>query len=119
MPTLLFPVPPKSVFQFLCAIDAVPEYMGGKVEFEDDGFGTGFTWTEKRGLRKRRWTITAYDRRALTFTMESKDVVVKFAAKKGGAGSCNAQMNVSGPGAQKFLKTDGDRLERLKAFLQE
>lgn len=119
VPTLLFPVPPKNVFQFMCAIDAVGEYMGRKVEFEDDGFGLGFSWTEKKGFRKREWTITAYDRRALTYIMESKGLVVEYAAKKGGAGSCNAQMNVYGPDAKKFLKTDGDRLERLKAYLQE
>ncbi|MGB1696831.1 MAG: hypothetical protein ACPHK8_00355 [Thermoplasmatota archaeon] len=119
MPTLIFPAPPKNVFQFLCAIDAVPDYLGRKVQFDEDGFGEGFSWTEKKGFRSRKWTVTAYDRRALTFTMESDGVSVTFAAKKGGGGSCNAQMNVSGPGAAKFLKTDGDRLEKLKAYLQE
>jgi hypothetical protein len=118
VPTLLFPVPPKNVFQFMCAIDAVGEYMGRKVDFADDGFGLGFSWTEKKMFSKRAWTITAYDRRALTYTMESKGLVVKFAAKKGGAGSCNAQMNACGPDAAKFMKTDGDRLSRLMAYLE-
>lgn len=119
MSTVLFPAPPKHVFQFLCAVDAIPEYTRWTVEFADDGFGEGFTWTEKRGLKRRQWTITAYDRRKFTFTQSRGDLHVTFAAKKGGAGSTNAQMKATGPGAQKFLKSDGDRLDRLKAYLQE
>lgn len=118
MKTVLYPIPPKNTFQFLCAIDAIEEFTKWKVTFEDDGFGEGFTWTEKRGFKKRTWTITAYDRRKLTFTQETDGVKVTFAAKKGGAGSCNAQMQVTGPKADSFLKTDGDRLDSLKAYLE-
>ncbi|MGB1585536.1 MAG: hypothetical protein ACPHID_00635 [Thermoplasmatota archaeon] len=115
----LIRAPPKSVFQFLYDVTLLEDYSNWKVTLLDDAVGEGFRWRESRFLAKRTWTMTAFDRRALTFTATCGDLSLTMAAKKGGPGSCNVQMRVEGPDAAvaRFAKTDGDRLERLAALL--
>jgi hypothetical protein len=115
-----FPAPPKTVFQFLFDVSLIAEYTPWKVDFDGDEFGVGFTWHEKRLLSRRTWTVQAFDRRGLTFSASWGDIQVSFAAKKGGPGSCNVRMKVDGEPAavRKFLNSDGDRLELLRAYLQ-
>ena len=117
---VLFRFPPKSVFQVLTDPTLVEEFTAWRVKGDGPSrFEEGTTWTERRGLKRRRWTVTAYDRRGLTYTVEGQGVRVSVAAKKGGPGSCNVQMRVDGPASAvvRFEKTDGDRLEKLRDWL--
>lgn len=116
---VLLRFPPKSVFQVLTDPTVIEEFTNWRVQ-GPDRFDVGARWTERRFLRKRTWAVTAYGRRGLTFTMEGEGVTVAFAAKKGGPQSCNVQMQVDGPprAVARFEKTDGDRLERLRDWLE-
>lgn len=111
--------PPKSVFQFLYDVTQLEDYSDWNVTPLDDTVGEGFQWRESRLLRRRTWTMTAFDRRGFTFTATCGDLQLTMTAKKGGPGSSNVQMRVDGPDAavKRFAKTDGDRLERLAALL--
>ncbi len=111
--------PPKSVFQFLYDVTNLEEYSDWNVTPLEDTVGEGFQWRESRFLQRRTWTMTAFDRRKLTFTATSGDLTLVLAAKKGGPGSSNVQMRVDGPekAVARFAKTDGDRLDRLAALL--
>lgn len=111
--------PPKSVFQLLIDPTVIEEFTKWRVDAEEE-IGAGTEWTERRLLRKRSWAVTAFDRRGLSFTQSDGTVSVRFAAKKGGPGSCNVQMVVEGPEAavEKFLKSDGDRLDRMRDWLE-
>jgi hypothetical protein len=114
-----FRFPPKSMFQVLCEPATLEEFTPWKVN-EPARFERGATWSERRGLKRRNWTVTAYDRRGLSFTQEWRGLAVSFACKKGGPGSCNVQMDIEGHAGQvaRFRRTDGDRLERMKAWLE-
>ncbi len=113
-------MPPKPVFQFLCDPTIVEEFTKWRVQEGEGAFGPGFSWQESRLLARRNWTVTAYDRRGLTFTAKGNGVEVSFAAKKGGTGSCNLQMRVDGDAkaVARFEKTDGDRLEQFRALME-
>lgn len=117
----LIRAPPKAVFQFLADVTMLEEITTWKVQPDGDEVGQGFTWSEKRLLRRRRWEMTHFDRRGLTFTMEGNGLTVVIAAKKGGTGSCNIRMIVEGDdrAVRRFERTDGDRLERLAAYLED
>jgi hypothetical protein len=112
--------PPKAVFQFLWDVQLIEEYTKLKVTTSDDEVGAGFSWTERRLLRKRTWTMTAFDRRGLCFTATSGDLSVTWAAKKGGTGSTNLRMTAEGAKAAiaRFAKTDGKRMARLAGCLE-
>lgn len=111
--------PPKSVFQVLSDPTVLEEFTKWRVD-APDRLDVGSRWTERRWLRRRAWTVTAYDRRGLTFTVEGQGMTVSFAAKKGGPGSCNVQMRIEGPANKvaRFERTDGDRLDRLRDWLE-
>lgn len=113
-------VPPKAVFDFLCDPSVWEECTDWRVVEGDGRFGEGFTWQERRRLTRRTWTVTAFDRRGLTFTAESGEVTMTFRCKKGGTGSCNAQMRIEGEpkAVARFEKSDGDRLERFRDWLE-
>ncbi len=113
-------MPPKPVFQFLCDPTIVEEFTKWRVTELGDRFAEGFQWQESRPLARRTWTVTAYDRRGLTFTAAWNGLTVSFAAKKGGTGSCNLQMRVDGDAraVAKFEKTDGDRLESFRLLME-
>lgn len=111
--------PPKAVFQLLLDVTTLEEYTPWRVEPMGDAVGVGFQWKEKRGLKRRTWTVTAFDRRGFSMTSECNGLSLTMAAKKGGPGSCNVQMRVDGAAAAvaKFERSDGDRLDALKAWL--
>ena len=113
----LLKAPPKTVFQFLSDPTLLEEISRWKVDGPDT-MAVGTAWIERRGLRRRTWTVTTYDRRGLAFSIEGP-VAVTFACKKGGPGSCNVQMDVAGDpkAVARFERTDGDRLDRLAAWL--
>lgn len=112
--------PPKTVFQFLFDVTLLEEYTPWRVKVMGDEFGEGLQWSESRFLRRRVWTVTAFDRRKLSFTAKWKGIEMTLMAKKGGTGSTNVQMRVGGPdrAVARFERTDGDRLDRLNAFLE-
>ncbi len=111
-------MPPKSVFQFLCDPTWIEEVSKVTVVEDDGPFGEGFGWTEKRLLQRRRWEVTAYDRRALTFSATDGTITLHVAAKKGGTMSCNVQMRAEGP-AKAVAKFEGeDRIGLLRTFLE-
>lgn len=117
--SVLLRAPPKSVFQLLSDPTMLEEFTKWRVD-ADEPLADGVTWTERRALRKRTWTVSTFDRRGLSFAMEGSGVTVHFAAKKGGPGSCNAHMRITGepPAVARFEKSDGDRLDLLKAWLE-
>ncbi len=115
----LIRAPPKAVFQLLADVTMLEEISRWKVEPDGDEVGAGFSWSERKWWRRRRWTMTQFDRRGLSYTMEGNGLTVVITAKKGGTGSCNVRMIVDGaPSAvRRFERSDGDRLERLGAYL--
>lgn len=116
---VLIRAPPKSVFQVLADVTVIEECTPWKVTPLADAVGVGFQWRESRGLRRRTWTMTAFDRRGLSFTAAYGGLAMTVAAKKGGPGSCNVRMTVDGDekAVARFEKSDGDRLERLRDWL--
>ena len=113
--------PPKAVFPFLHDVTLLEDITPWRVTPLGDEVGVGFQWRESRPLRRRTWTVTAFDRRGLSFTAESGSLRMTLAARKGGTGSTNVRMVVDGDegAVRRFGKTDGDRLERLRAFLED
>lgn len=113
--------PPKAVFQFLYDVTLLEDLSGWRVKPLGSEVGEGFQWRESRFLRRRLWTVTAFDRRGLSYTAEWDGIRVTLAAKKGGTGSTNVRMVVEGDekAVRQFEKTDGDRLERLRALLED
>lgn len=113
--------PPKAVFQFLFDVTLLDDITPWRVTPLGDEVGVGFQWRESRLLRRRIWTVTAFDRRGLSFTAETRGLTMTLAAKKGGTGSTNVRMVVDGDerAVRRFQRTDGDRLERLRAFLED
>lgn len=97
------------------------ESTGWRVDVDGE-VGLGDSWTEKRRLRRRAWTVIAFDRRGLSLTVDDgAGLRVTYTAKKGGPGSCNVQMRIEGDdkAVAAFEKSDGDRLERLAAWLHD
>lgn len=113
----LLKAPPKTVFQFLCDPTMLEEISRWKVD-APAGFDVGTQWTERRLLARRTWEVVAFDRRGLSFTLDGP-VRLHMACKKGGPGSCNVHMHVEGSqrAVAKFMRTDGDRLDRLAAWM--
>ncbi len=112
--------PPKAVFQLLADVTMLEEISNWKVHPDGDEVGEGFTWSERKLWQRRRWEMTQFDRRGLNYTMQGNGITVVVAAKKGGTGSCNVRMMVEGDdrAVRRFERTDGDRLERLAAYLE-
>ncbi len=109
------------MFQFLYDVTLLEEFTKWRVTPLGDEFGEGFQWRESKFLKSRVWTVTEYDRRACSYSAEWNGITMSLVAKKGGTGSSNVQMRVEGDEAvvRKFEKTDGDRLDQLKAYLND
>lgn len=101
----------------LCDVTLIEDISGWRVQGTPE-IQMGTTWEERGRWRRRTWSITDFDRRGLRFTMTGSGVDVTFAAKKGGPGSCNVEMTVTGEprAVARFERREGDRLERLAAL---
>lgn len=117
----LLRAPPKAVFQVLYDVTLVGDVTPWRVTPLGSEVGEGFRWRESRFLRRREWTVTRFDRRGLSYTAEWGGVRLTLEAKKGGTGSTNVRMVVEGDerAVRRFERTDGDRLERLRALFED